>query len=465
MRRFSEDFLFGAASAAFQIEGAPDADGKGLSIWDEFSAKPGKIRDGSTARVACDHYRQWETDLDLAAELGLNAWRFSISWPRILSEGRGAVNQKGLDFYSRLVDGLLERGIKPVPTLFHWDLPLALQRSFGGFTDRRIVPIFGEYAATVARALGDRVDMWITVNEPFEYACFGHLFGSHAPGVKSPFAYLSAMHHVLLSHGEAVRVIRAECPKAQVGPTLSWTPIHPLTDSKADRAAAARAEAFMNGITFDPILKGRYPDTVANGLVFHPPVRAGDLERIAEPVDFVGVNYYSRERARSNRLIPLVGADITGKETRDVTESDERTAMGWEVYHDGLGEILTALRERYGNPPVYVTEFGSAWSDVVETGADGTSVVHDARRIAYLARQAERMVDAIDRGSDLRGAFVWSFLDNFEWAEGLSKRFGLVHVDYATLRRTVKDSARWYARLIAARDLDAVFDFQTGGIQ
>jgi beta-glucosidase len=453
MRKFPDDFIFGAASSAFQIEGSPDADGKGPSVWDEFCAKKGRIADGSDAIIACDHYRRWKEDLDIAAEIGLGAYRFSISWSRIMPTGRGAVNQKGLDFYSRLVDGLLERGIKPVPNLFHWDLPAALQHEMGGFTNREIVPIFADYAKTVAHALGDRIDTWMTVNEPFEYSCFGHLFGSHAPGIKSPNAYLKAMHHVLLSHGEAVRALRAETPNAKIGAALSWTPVHPLTDSARDRAAAARAEAFMNGITFDPILKGEYPDTVARGFPFRPPVRDGDMKRIAEPVDFVGVNYYSREKAKANPFIPFVGADITGKEPRDLPESDERTAMGWEVYPDGLTEILGKLRDSYGNPPVYVTEFGSAWSDRPVATESGNAV-HDERRIKYLKAQLDRIFAAREAGCDLKGCFVWSLLDNFEWAEGLSKRFGIVYVDYPTGKRIIKDSGREYARLIKSRNLD-----------
>ena len=453
MRSFPKDFIFGASSSAFQIEGAADADGKGPSIWDEFCKKKGAVRAGERADTACDHYRRWREDLDIAAELGLGAYRFSVSWPRILPEGRGRVNQAGLDFYSRLVDGLLERGITPFPTLFHWYLPLALQVELGGFRNRELVPIFADYASAVARAIGDRVTNWITVNEPFEYSCFGHLFGTHAPGVKNPFAFLQAMHHVLLAHGDAVRVLRSEVRNAVVGPALSWTPVHPASDSAKDLAAAGRAEAYMNRVTFDPILKGSYPAEVAGKALFHPPVKDGDLERIATPVDFVGVNYYSRERAKANPFVPFVRADISGKEPREVPETDDRTAMGWEVYHEGLTEILRELRERYGNPPTYVTEFGSAWSDVPVEGPEGRRV-DDRRRVRYLAAQLERMLRAREEGSDLRGCFVWSLMDNFEWAEGFSKRFGLTYVDYATQERIIKESGRRYARLAASGDLD-----------
>lgn len=453
MRTFPQEFLFGAASSAYQIEGATQEDGKGVSVWDDFCSRKGKVRDGSTGKIACDHYHRWEEDLDIAEAMGLEAWRFSVSWSRILPDGRGSINQKGLDFYSRLVDGLLKRGIQPFPTLFHWDLPLALQKEMGGFTNREIISYFADYTRIVAQTLGDRAKTWITVNEPFEYSCFGHFFGTHAPGLHSPGAYLKAMHHVLMSHGEAVRVIRAEVPGAKIGPALSWTPIHPVSDSKRDKAAALRVEAFMNGITFDPILKGRYPETATKGFFFRLPVREGDMEKIAEPVDFVGVNYYSRERAKANPFVPFIGADVSGKEVRDVPETDERTAMGWEVYHEGLSEILTTLRTEYGNPPVYVSEFGSAWSDHPVDKSDG-SQVHDERRVTYLASQLVLMHQALEKGSKLLGCFVWSFMDNFEWAEGLTKRFGIVYVDYVTQKRIVKESGHWYARVIASRTLD-----------
>ena len=318
MNSFPSGFIFGASTSAFQIEGALDTDGRGPSIWDEFAKRPGAVRGGYPAAArACEHYRLWKEDVALVKRLGLGAYRFSISWPRVLPSGRGKPNPKGLDFYSRLVDELLENGIAPFPTLFHWDLPLALQSEIGGFASRDIVPIFADYAALVARRLGDRVQNWITVNEPFEFACFGHLLGSHAPGRKSPRAFLHAMHHVLLSHGEAVRVIRKEVPKAAVGPALSWTPVHPETDSAADAAAARRAEAFMNRITFDPILTGAYPEEVSRRLVLRLPVRDGDLERIAEPVDFIGLNYYSRERARANPFMPFIRATVSGKDPRE----------------------------------------------------------------------------------------------------------------------------------------------------
>ncbi|GAB1456674.1 MAG: GH1 family beta-glucosidase [Spirochaetia bacterium] len=455
MQLFPAEFVMGAASAAYQIEGAFDADGKGRSIWDDFVSHRGNVRNGDTGMIACDHYRRWEEDLDLAAAMELQAYRFSISWPRVLPEGRGQINQAGLDFYSRLVDGLLSRGIQPVPTLFHWDLPSRLQRDMGGFANRAIVPIFADYASIVSKALGDRVKTWITVNEPFEFSCFGHLFGTHAPGRKNPFIYLPVIHHVLLAHGMAMAAVRAELADARIGPSLSWTPVHPASPSAHDMAAAERANAFMNGVTFDPILKGAYPRMICDRLILKPPVRPGDMEIIARPVDFVGLNYYSREFARNNPWVPLVKADVSGKETRDVPETDQRTAMGWEVYHEGMSEVLASLREEYGNPPVYVTEFGSAWTDSVDDGPEGRRVA-DHRRVDFLAGELGSMLNAIEKGSDLRGCFVWSLTDNFEWAEGFSKRFGLIHVDYKTQKRTMKDSGLAYARLIATRDLQQV---------
>lgn len=463
MRRFPEDFVFGASASAFQIEGAPGADGKGPSIWDEFAARPGAVRGGAgaDALVACDHYARWPQDVGIAADIGLDAYRFSVSWPRVMPTGRGAVNRAGLDFYSRLVDGLLEKGVRPFPTLYHWDLPLALQKELGGFRNRDAAALFADYAATVGRALGDRVKDWITINEPFEFACFGHLFGTHAPGVKNPFAYLPALHHQLLAHGLAVSALRAESAGARVGVALSWTPVHPARSSpaaaaRADLAAAARVNDLMNRISFDPILKGAYPESLARGRLLRLPIKPGDMETISAPLDFVGLNYYSREKAKKNPFVPFIGADVTGKEPRELPETDARTAMGWEVYHEGLTEILAELRTGYGNPPVLVTEFGSAWTDALVPGADGTARVHDGRRVRYLRDALGAMHAALQAGSKLRGAFVWSLTDNFEWAEGNAKRFGLVHVDYATQARVIKDSGRWYSRLIRARDLDSV---------
>lgn len=312
----------------------------------------------------------------------------------------------------------------------------------------------------MAGALGDRVKDWITLNEPFEYACFGHLFGSHAPGVKNPFAYLPVLHHQLLAHGLALRALRANVADARVGIALSWTPVHPQRTSpqgaaRADLAAAARSNAFMNGISFDPILIKAYPEPVTGSVFLRLPVRDGDLDTIGARLDFVGLNYYSREKARNNPLVPMVRADISGKEPRDIPETDGRTAMGWEVYHEGLGEVLAELRARYGNPPLIVTEFGSAWTDEPTDSAQGWRV-RDMRRLRYLNDALGVMHAALKAGSDLRGGFVWSLTDNFEWAEGYSRRFGLVHVDFKTQKRTIKDSGLWYARLIAARDLDAV---------
>ncbi|PKL23735.1 MAG: beta-glucosidase [Spirochaetae bacterium HGW-Spirochaetae-3] len=461
MARFPDDFVFGASSSAFQIEGAPDADGKGPSIWDVFVARPGRVRNGADAVVACDHYARWPEDVEIAGDMGLDAYRFSISWPRVMPTGRGSVNRAGLDFYSRLVDGLLAKGVRPFPTLFHWDLPLALQRELGGFRNRDVASMFADYAATVARALGDRVTDWITVNEPFEFACFGHLYGTHAPGVRNPFAYLPALHHQLLAHGLAVRAIRAESAGCRVGAALSWTPVHPARAAPAkaaaaDLAAAARVNDLMNHISFGPILLGAYPESVASGRILRPPVEPGDMDAISEPLDFIGLNYYSREKARNNPLVPFIRADVSGKEPRELPETDMRTAMGWEVYHEGLTEVLAELRTRYGNPPVIVTEFGSAWTDAVDGEGETGRRVHDLRRVRYLQGSLRAMQAARAAGSDLRGAFVWSLTDNFEWAEGNAKRFGLVYVDYATQARIVKDSGRWYSRLIAARDLDSV---------
>lgn len=443
MREFPKGFLFGAASAAYQVEGSIDAEGKGPSIWDDFCSRPGKVKRGESGATACDSYRRPREDVEACAAIGLGAYRFSISWPRVQPAGRGAVNEAGLDYYDRLVDALLERGVEPWPTVFHWDLPLALQRDIGGFRDRRIVGLLGDYAEILARRLGDRVRNWFSVNEPFEFAAFGHLLGAHAPGLRSPAAFFAAMHHMLLGHAEAAGRIRSLVPGARVGPALSWTPVHPARDSARDRAAAGRAEAFMNRITFDPLLLGRYPEAVARARPWRPPVREGDLEAIRGSADFVGLNYYSRERARANFLVPLVGADISGKEPRDIPGDETRTAMGWEVYPEGLSEILGALRADYGNPPVYVTENGAAYAD--EPGPDGR--IDDRPRIAYVEAHLGRALREIAAGSDLRGWFYWSLVDNFEWAEGMAKKFGLYALEPGSLRRVPKASAFWYGRV------------------
>ncbi len=438
---FPEGFLFGAATAAFQIEGASEADGKGPSIWDAFTRRAGSVRTGENGDIACDHYHRYREDVSLMAELGLDAYRGSIAWPRIYPEGRGRVNPAGLDFYSRLTDALLAAGIEPFFTLFHWDLPQRLQRELGGFRSRETAALFADYVETVVRALGDRVRRWITINEPWEFAFFGHVLGEQAPGVRNPLAYLPVIHNLLLAHGLALERIRALRPKSEVGVALSYTPIFPATESARDAWSAAVGNAFMNHISLKPLLKGRYPELIARRLrLFFPRMERGDLELISRPLDFVGINYYSRERASYRWYVPFLRSWITG---RDSAEGVERTAMGWEVWPEGFGHILSVLRKDYGNPPVYITENGAAFVDSLVGDR-----VHDPRRVSFLARYLAALRRSMEEGSDVRGYFLWSLMDNFEWSYGTEKRFGIVYVDYPSQRRIIKDSGLWYRDLI-----------------
>lgn len=444
---FPKNFIFGAATAALQIEGSPNAEGKGKSTWDAFALKKGKIRNGDTPETACDHYRRYPEDINLMEKLGLDAYRFSISWPRIYPNGERAINQQGLDHYSRLVDSLLEAGITPFPTLFHWDLPLALQKKYKGFTNRKTAHLFADYAETVVKKLGDRVKNWITINEPWEFSCMGHLLGEHAPGIKSPRAFFQTMHHVLLAHGLGTERIRALSPDAKTGITISMTPVHPLTDTKKDRWSAMMANQFMNHITLGPLYKKEYPEPLFSRLkLCTPKIIEGDMDIIAVPTDFIGINNYQREFAMYKWYIPFFNTWITGGEVAEhdfVRNGVQHTSMGWEVHPPCIYECLTILREKYGNPPVYITENGAAFDDVVENGR-----VNDLKRINYLRDYIAMVSKAYSEGSDVRGYFVWSLMDNFEWAVGFSKRFGLVHIDYATQKRTIKDSGYWYRDFI-----------------
>lgn len=439
---FPPGFVFGAATSAYQIEGAVQEDGRGASIWDALVQRRPQLARPHPPAIACDHYHRYREDVALARALGLKAYRFSIAWPRVLPEGRGAVNTRGLDFYRRLVDRLLDAGIEPVPTLFHWDLPQALQRE-GGFLRRGVADDFAHYTGTVLRALGDRVNRWITLNEPWEFAFLGHGLGWHAPGQRRPWNFLKLIHHQLLAHARAVEVIRVAAPQAQVGITLSQTPIHPARPGHAaDTAAAAFGNDFFNRATLDPLFRGRYPDRLWQRFAwFRPQVQVGDMARIATPLDFIGINNYQRERVRAAPWLPLLRAWL---EPDASIGPEARTAMGWEIHPEGMHEVLTWLRTDYGNPPVIVTENGAAFDDVLHNGA-----VDDPRRIDYLRRYLAQVARALGEGCDVRGYYVWSLLDNFEWQEGFTKRFGLVHVDYPTQQRTVKASGWWYRDFIA----------------
>lgn len=441
---FPPNFLWGAATSAYQIEGAVRQDGRGESIWDRFTHTPGRIRDSNTGDVACDHYRRWREDLDLATELGLRAYRFSIAWPRVFPQGTGPVNRVGLDFYRRLVDGLLDRGILPVITLYHWDLPQPLQDR-GGWAERETAYLFAEYAGAVGKELGQLVPLWLTQNEPQVTAFHGHVSGVHAPGVRNWATAFAVSHHVLLSHGLAAAALRSAAgPEIRTGIALDLTPIEPLAGSSGDAAAARRMDGWRNRWFVDPVVLGRYPEDILDEHLrrWGPPswLRDGDLETIAAGTDFLGVNFYSRS-------LVTTGGPNDFLEVRPGPPDLPVTAMGWEVVPQALTELLLRLRKEYGDLPIYITENGAAYDDTRE----GDSRFRDSQRIDYLRRHIAAMGRARSAGVDVRGYFVWTLMDNFEWAEGFTKRFGLIHVDFETQRRTLKDSARWYRDFIMAR--------------
>ena len=434
---FPADFIWGAATASYQIEGAAHADGRGESVWDRFSATPGKVRGGDTGEVACDFYHRYRDDVKLMRELGLDAFRFSISWPRVFPDGRGRVNTAGLDFYDRLVDALLAQGIEPFPTLFHWDSPQAFEEE-GGWRSRSTAEAFVEYAEAVAARLGDRVRFWTTHNEPWVYAWIGHSAGKHAPGHTSETEAVAVAHHLLLSHGWAVQAIRRAAPDAQVGIVLDLHHNYPHSGSPEDEAAAWQVDGEGNRWFLDPIFRGTYPaDLLERNAIVAPFVQDGDLEAIAAPLDFLGVNNYSRF---------LVSAGSDGPQFVRNPEG-QYTEMDWEVYPDGLYQVLVRVAKDYAPPAIYVTENGAAFGDVrVHNGA-----VHDPERTAYLETYIDAVGRAIADGAPVKGYFVWSLFDNFEWGYGYSKRFGIVYIDYPTLERVPKDSFYWYRDLIASR--------------
>ncbi|WP_153537606.1 GH1 family beta-glucosidase [Streptomyces sp. RB17] len=459
--RFPPGFMFGAATASYQIEGAAREDDRGPSIWDTYSHTPGLVAGGDTGDVACDHYHRYPQDVALLRELGVGSYRFSIAWPRIVPDGTGPVNPKGLDFYSRLVDELLAAGIEPAATLYHWDLPQALETpsesgSAGrGWRVRGTAERFAEYTAVVAEHLADRVPRWITLNEPWCSAFLGYSVGRHAPGAREGRGALAAAHHLLVGHGLAVRALR-EAGAREVGITLNLDHNLPATGSPADLAAVVRADTQHNLVWTEPLLAGRYPATEEETwgeLIKEQDFRRdGDLELISQPLDFLGINYYR----------PIVVADARYREddpTRRVATDNRyeelrlpgvrHTAMDWPVVPAGLTDLLVRLKNRYGDalPPVHITENGSAENE--EVSPDGS--VHDTERVAYLRDHLHALRAAMDAGVDVRGYYVWSLLDNFEWAFGYGKRFGIVRVDYETQRRTPKDSYHWYRAMIAAQ--------------
>ena len=435
---FPAGFQWGVATASYQIEGAVSEDGRAPSIWDTFAHTPGAVRDGDTGDVANDHYHRWREDVELIAGLGVDLYRFSLAWPRLQPSGRGALNQTGVDFYSRLVDALLERGVQPWVTLYHWDLPQALQDA-GGWPERDTAERFAEYAALVYERLCDRVGVWTTLNEPWCSAFLGHAHGRHAPGIQDDEAALRAAHHLLLGHGMAVRAMRERAPANRFGLTLNLTPTDPASEDPADVDAARRIDALANRLFLDPVLLGRYPDDAPP-----LPVQDGDAAIIAQPLDVLGVNYYFRQLARAGgasngRPSPWVGS----RDVEFVSRGLPQTEMGWEIDAQGLHDVLSRVHRDYPAIPLYVTENGAAFAD--EVSADGS--VADPERVAYLDGHLRAARRAIADGVDLRGYFVWTLMDNFEWGHGYSKRFGLFHVDFVTLQRTPKDSARWFAEV------------------
>jgi beta-glucosidase len=442
--QFPKGFVWGSATSAYQIEGAARIDGRGESIWDRFCHTPGKVERGATGDVACDHYRRWRDDVALMKGLGLQAYRFSIAWPRVIPAGRGAVNEKGLDFYSRLVDGLLEAGIVPFVTLFHWDLPQPLQDE-GGWPKRATAEAFGPYVEAVARRLGDRVHNWITHNEPWCASLLSHQIGRHAPGWTDWPAALAASHHLLLSHGQAVPIVRAHSKGAQVGITLNLTPAEPASPSRADRDACGHFDGYFNRWFLDPVHGRHYPadmiaDYAASGRLpkdWSAIARPDDFEAIAAPTDFLGVNYYNRTVVRSE-----VPEAENLPRTVFLAPESEWTEMGWEVHPQGLYEILCRVHFEYGPKRLFVTENGASWADA--PGQDGR--VRDERRRVFVRDHLRAAHRAIEAGVPLGGYFVWSLLDNFEWERGYSQRFGIVWVDYATQQRIPKDTALWFRR-------------------
>jgi len=438
--RLARDFRWGVATSAFQIEGAPTADGRGPSIWDDFGRVPEAIEHGDTGEVACDSYRRWDDDLALMRELGVNSYRFSTAWPRVQPTGSGPVNAGGLDHYDRMVDDLLAAGIEPFPTLYHWDLPSALQHR-GGWVARETAERFADYAGLVAGRLGDRVTRWTTLNEPLCTAWIGHLEGRMAPGVRDLRSAVHAGYHQVLAHALGSAAIRAAVPEAQVGIVLNLSPIEPATDGEADRQAALRADGHVNRWWLDPVHGRGFPADMVSLYGIDLPELPGDTALLAEPLDFLGVNYYFRQRIAADPEVATLGfrqVPVAGAVT---------TALDWEVHPQGLADLLLRVAEEYDTPALLVTENGSAWADT--PGPDG--VVTDPERTAFLVDHIAAVESAAAQGAPVQGYYAWSLMDNFEWAYGYWPRFGLARVDYATQQRTVKLSGRTYARLIAER--------------
>lgn len=443
--KFPANFLWGSATSAYQVEGATKEDGRGDSIWDVFCRVPGNIKNNDTGDVADDYYHRWEQDFNYMQSLGLQAYRFSIAWPRIFPNGTGQVNQKGLDFYKRQVDTLLKLNIRPMVTLYHWDLPQALQDK-GGWLNRDTTKYFADYAATVFKELGDNVTGWITHNEPWVVAYVGHAFGTHAPGMHDWAKAVQVTHNLMLSHGLAVQAYRAQNLKSQIGITLNLTQAYPTSDSQEDQQAAYRIDGFQNRWFLDPIFKGNYPSDMQDYMQknFGPMnyVQSGDLKTINSPIDFLGVNYYSPSYVANDPNSSYFQTD--GK-----SGGNPVTAMGWEIVPNSLYDLLMRLKKDYPSVPLYITENGAAFADTV----DANNQVNDNDRLKFVYQYLAAAQKAVAAGVNLKGYFVWSLMDNFEWAEGYTKRFGITYVDYQTQKRIPKRSANWYSGVIKQNGL------------
>jgi beta-glucosidase len=441
-RRFPADFEFGVATAAYQIEGAVEEDGRKPSIWDAFSHTPGRVLNGDTGDVACDHYHRYKDDLALAASLGADIYRFSVAWPRVIPDGEGAVNDKGLDFYDRLVDTMLANGLKPHITMHHWDLPVGLH-GWGGWTARRTAHAFADFSSVVMKRLGDRLEAVTTINEPWCVTILSYLYGIHAPGEQNIEATLKSIHTVNLAHGLCVDAVRAIRPDIPVGIVMNAESIYPATAKPEDAAAARRRHLFHNGLFCGPIFGGAYPEeVVAAYRDIFPKIEPGDMEIISRPLDYFGLNYYMPAR-----IADAPGTPYPAAESLPAASGVPTTAMDWEVSAAGLSHVIRLLKQDWTLPPIYITENGSAYHDTV--AADGS--VHDPDRLAYLQDHLAEVAAMIDEGMDVKGYIAWSLMDNFEWSKGYDRRFGLIHVDYETQKRTIKSSGLWYRDFLNTR--------------
>jgi beta-glucosidase len=451
---FPKNFFWGTATAAYQIEGAWKEDGKGESVWDRFSHTPGTIKNGDTGDTACDSYHRWREDIALMRAMNLNSYRFSISWPRIQASGSGSTNSKGIDYYSRLVDALLEARIRPFVTLYHWDLPQALEDA-GGWPNRDTAGRFSEYVDVMARALGDRVSDWMLFNEPSVFTYSGHLEGVHAPGRKSLWDFLRATHVVNLAQGAGFRALKAARPQARVGTAFNMSACEPATDSEADKLAAERTHAITNLWFLEPALKGRYPEAFTYLPETVMGIKGDDMEKVRAPLDFIGINLYYRTITSSPGAMERVAHAqewlFPVRMTTGGGEQGPKTDIGWEVWPQALYDVVTRITRDYNRPVIEITESGCAYND----GPDASGKITDIRRIEYHRQYLAALARAIADSADVRGYHAWSLIDNFEWAEGFSQRFGLAYVDFKTQKRTIKESGSWYAKVAGKNSLPA----------